>query len=51
MEREIALAWLPALVIAIIVVIIGRFLLFPAVCQSIPLQIPGQQFDYCFFFR
>ncbi len=51
MERDAALAWLPALVIAIILIIISRFLLFPAVCQSFPLQLPGGSFDYCFFFR
>ena len=51
METDTAQAWIVALVVAIIVLIVGRFLLFPAVCQSYPLQLPGQNFDYCIFFR
>jgi len=41
----------PCLVIAIILLIISRFFLFPMVCQGFLLQIPGQDFNNCFFFR
>jgi hypothetical protein len=51
MERDAAQAGIYAIIIAIIILVITRFLLFPMVCQSFPLQIPGQEFDYCFFFR
>jgi hypothetical protein len=51
MDRETAQAEIYAIILAIIFLVISRFLLFPAVCQSFPLQIPGQEFDYCFFFR
>jgi len=40
-----------ALIIAIIILVIGRFFLFPAVCRVFPLQLPGGGFDLCFFFR
>ena len=51
MEKDAAQAGIYAILIAIIILIISRFLLFPAVCQSFPLQLPGQDFDFCFFFR
>jgi hypothetical protein len=51
MEKDAALAGIYGLIIAIILLILGRFFLFPAVCQSFPLVLPGQGFDYCFFFR
>jgi hypothetical protein len=51
MDTDQAQAGAYAIIIAIILLIIGRFFLFPAVCQSFPLQLPGQDFDYCFFFR
>jgi hypothetical protein len=51
MERDAAQAGLPALVIAIIVLVIGWFILFPAMCRIFPLQVPGMDFDFCIFFR
>jgi hypothetical protein len=51
MERDAAQAGIHALIIAIIILIIGRFLLLPLVCRAFPLQLPGGGFDYCFFFR
>ncbi len=51
MERDAAQAGIYAIIIAIIILVISWFFLLPAVCRSIPLQIPGQEFDYCFFFR
>jgi hypothetical protein len=51
MDRDIAQAGLPALVAAIIVLVIGWFFLFPAVCQNFPLQVPGTGIDFCLFFR
>jgi hypothetical protein len=51
MVRDTAQAGIHALIIAIVIVIIGWFFLFPAVCRIFPLQLPGQDFDYCFFFR
>jgi hypothetical protein len=51
MERDASLIGIHAIIIAIIVMVIGRFLIFPAVCNYIPLQLPGGGFDYCFFFR
>ena len=51
MERDAAQAGLHALIIAIVILLIGRFLLFPALCRVIPLQLPGGGFDYCLFFR
>jgi hypothetical protein len=51
METDAAQIWIHAAIIAIIVLVIGKVLLFPAVCRVIPLQVPGIGFDYCFFFR
>jgi hypothetical protein len=51
MERDAAQAGIHVLIIAIIILVIGWFFLFPAVCRTFPLQLPGQDFDYCFFFR
>jgi hypothetical protein len=51
MDRDTALTGIASVVIAIILLIIGRFFLFPAVCKSIPLQLPGYDFDFCLFFR
>ena len=51
MEKDAALVGIPALVIAIIVLVIGWFFLFPAVCRIFPLQVPGTGFDFCIFFR
>ena len=51
MEWDSAQTGIYAIILAIIILIISRFFLFPVICQSIPLQIPGQDFDYCFFFR
>jgi hypothetical protein len=51
MERDAALVGIHALIIAIVIMIIGWFFLFPAVCRTFPLQLPGGGFDYCFFFR
>lgn len=51
MEPDAAQLYLPALVMAIIILIIGWFFLFPAVCRTFPLQVPGTGFDFCIFFR
>jgi len=51
MEPDAAQAGLHALVFAIIVLVIGWFFLFPAVCRTVPLQVPGTGFDLCMFFR
>jgi hypothetical protein len=51
MEKDTAQGGIPAIIIAIILLIIGWFFLFPAVCKSIPLRPPGWDFDFCFFFK
>ena len=51
METDAALAWVPVLIVAIVLLIIGRFLLIPMTCQYIPLQLPGGTIDYCILFR
>lgn len=51
MKKDAAQGGLLALIIAIIILIIGWFFLFPAVCRAFPLQLPGGGFDFCFFFR
>ena len=51
MDTEAAQAGIYALILAIIILVIGRFLLFPEVCRIFPLQLPGGGFDFCFFFR
>jgi len=51
MEMDAAQAGIYALILVIIFLIISRFLIFPAVCSIVPLQLPGTEFDYCFFFR
>jgi hypothetical protein len=51
MEHDAALVPVLALVVAIIALIVGWFFLFPAVCQSFPLILPGPGFDFCIFFR
>lgn len=51
MERDAARAFLPALLNAIVLLVMGWFFLFPAVCRSFPLQVPGTGFDICIFFR
>jgi hypothetical protein len=51
MDKEAAQAGIYAIILAIIILIIGRFFLFPAVCKNFPLQLPGGDFDFCFFFR
>jgi len=51
MEPDAAQMYLPALVMAIILLVIGWFFLFPAVCRTFPLQVPGTGIDFCIFFR
>ncbi|OPX63455.1 hypothetical protein [Methanoregula sp. PtaB.Bin085] len=51
MENDAAQPFLPALVIAIIVLIIGWFFIFPVVCRSFPIRVPGLGIDFCIFFR
>ena len=51
MEMDAAQAGISALILVIIFLIISWFLIFPVVCRIIPLQLPGTEFDYCFFFR
>jgi hypothetical protein len=51
MEKDAAQLGTPAMIIIVIILIIGGMFLFPAVCRSIPLQMPGLNFDFCFFFR
>lgn len=51
MENDAAQPFLPALVIAILVLLIGWFFVFPEVCRFSPLTVPGLDFDVCIFFR
>jgi len=51
MEMDAAQAGIYAFILVIIFLIISRFLIFPAICRTVPLQLPGTEFDYCFFFR
>jgi hypothetical protein len=51
MERNAALGELGLIIAALIILIIGRFLLFPAVCQLVPIQLPGMGVDFCVLFR
>jgi len=51
MEKDAAQIGIPAIIIAIILLVIAWFFLVPEVCRSIPLQPPGPAFDFCFFFR
>lgn len=51
MEQNRAQVPLPALIMVIVLLVIGWFFLFPAVCRSYPLIVPGIDFDFCIFFR
>ncbi len=51
MERDAAQAGTAAIILAIIILVIGWFFLFPEVCRIVPLQVPGLDFDFCVFFR
>jgi hypothetical protein len=51
MGKDAAQVVIHAIIIAIIILIISRFLLFPEVCRVFPLQLPGRDFDFCLFFR
>ena len=44
MDKDAAPRGLPVLVIALIVLGIGWFFLFPGVCRTFPLQVPGGGF-------
>jgi hypothetical protein len=51
MKNGTAQGEITLIVIAILILVIGRFLLLPAVCRHMPLLLPGGHFDYCIFFR
>jgi len=47
MEKDAAVAAIPALIMVLIVFLIGWFFLFPQVCRFGPVQLPGGAFDWC----
>ncbi len=51
METDAGQAWIALVVVAAILLILSRFFLFPAVCEVIPLQLPGSGLDFCVLFR
>lgn len=51
METDGAQSYIPPIIIMIVILVIARYLLFPAVCRSIPLELPGYDVDFCIFFR
>ena len=51
MDGDAGQAWVALVVIAAILLILSRFFLFPAVCQVIPLELPGSGLDFCVLFR
>jgi len=51
MEKDAAQVPLPALIVVLILLIIGWFFLFPAVCRSYPIRVPGLDIDFCIFFK
>lgn len=50
MEKDASQLGTPAMILIVIILVIGGIFLFPAVCRSYPLQLPGTNFDFCFFF-
>ncbi len=48
--RPDAFAWIPGLILAVIAIILLWAFLFPEVCKSVPVQLPGSTFDFCWFF-
>jgi hypothetical protein len=51
MDTDAGSAWIPVLIALVVIIIVGRFLLFPAICRAVPLQVPAPGFDLCVFFR
>jgi hypothetical protein len=49
MEKETAVAPLPALIIALILILFGWLFILPQVCRFAPVQLPGSGFDWCWF--
>ncbi len=49
MEKDTALVPIPALIIALIIILVGWFFLFPQVCRFAPVLLPGGGFDWCWF--
>jgi hypothetical protein len=45
--NDAAQAEIPVIIPAILILIIGWFFLFPAICRNIPLNLPGSDLDFC----